>query len=174
MIFNRFVSSTILILIALLVNRTEQCTRTAYTGAPSNNIIKAMEFIDSQLQLRNIDTEVFYVGSASGILVLDGSAYTEYLFVIQTAGVNSHMLYMKVSTFQNFTFVDEYSWFPLADTAQVNFVLGVLDQTIFASLSILGADLLTTGIFTNCNLNKEAYSYFYEIFGNRFRQDLNN
>ena len=176
MIFNRSVSCTILVIVALFVNRSDQCIRTNYIGAPSNNIIKAMEFIDSQLQLRNIATEVYYVGSAQGISTLDGSAYTEFLFVTKqvAAATNEYMLYMKVSTYQNFTFVDEYVFYPLATAATVDGIIAVMDETIFTSTPLAGAALLTTAIHTNCNLNKEAYTYFYEIFGDRFRQDLNN
>ena len=176
---NKLVSSAIFILIALLVNRSEQCTRYNYIGGPSNNIIKAMEFIDEQMQLRNVGTDVFYINSATGVNAIDGSAYTEFVYVIEDAGAAAYLLYMKISTYQNFTFVDEYVFIPAVDDggaieAQVTAVIGALDESVFTDNALTGINLTDQSLYQNCNLNKEAYSYFYELFGDRFRQDLNN
>ena len=158
------------LVLALTTVNAQNCVRNPYMGGPQNAIIKATETIGDLLQVANTDTNAIYIDTLQGIAT-DGSAFNDYIFTIDDTGAQvTWILIIRVSTFQNFTFVDDYI---LIDSANANAETLLtaynpdIDNTYFTNLTNGDLD-------KNCNLVKESFTYFYELFGDRFRQDLNN
>ena len=173
-------------LFALLAFTTIQqnniCIRNRFIGGPQNAIIKAQELLNSLLQYSNVSTTVLYYGKDSSINPLTGESSDYYVFKINepTNLENpSRLLIMKITTFQNNTFVDDYALIPISAAA-------VAAINTFIAASNFDIDYTTVGFPTNadfflddanaipCNLIKEYFTYFYELFGGKFKKDLNN
>ena len=154
------------------VSAQDNCKRNPYIGGPQNGIFKATEFINDLLQVRNLDTTALYIDTLTGIAT-DGSAFSDYIFTIDdAAAVKNWILIIRVSTFQNFTFVDDYIFTELANQPNASFdVVTAFNPAIDTTY---WDDIANDNLDKNCNLIKESFTYFYEIFGDRFKKDLNN
>ena len=158
------------LVLALTTVSAQNCVRNPYMGGPQNAIIKATETVNDLLQVANTDTNAIYIDTLQGIAA-DGSAFNDYIFTVEdTVATITWVLIIRVSTYQNFTFVDDYIFMDLADgntEALLTAYNADIDNTYFTDLS-------NGTLNKNCNLVKESFTYFYELFGDRFRQDLNN
>lgn len=178
------------IVFALLAFTTIQvndiCVRNKYIGGPQNTIIKAQELLNSLLQYSNVATTVLYYGKKSSQNAMTGETSDYYVFkIIDTSNAENprRLLIMKITTFQNNTFVDNYVLVPAP-------VVGTPLSIAYINALIPAAgfdfDFSTVGFATNgdffaadanakpCNLIKEYFTYFYELFGSKFKKNLNN
>lgn len=174
------------IVLALLAFTTMQqnnvCLRNKFIGGPQNTIIKAQELLDSLLQYSNVSTTVAYFGSRTLVNAVNGETSVYYFFRINDASNTNNpnrLLVLKVSTSQANTFVDEYFLVPApiagnaASIAQVNALLTALGVNVTLG-GASNADFLSIGTNAQpCNLIKEYYTYFYQVFGEKFKKDLN-
>ena len=177
------------IVLALLafstIAQNNVCLRNKFIGGPQNTIIKAQELLDSTLQYSNVSTTVLYFGTRSAVDATTGETSVYYAFKINDASNTqnpSRLLVMKITTSQANTFVDDYILVPAPVAATPATVTAI--DTLFAAInfnvSFANATFPTNGAFfaadTNalpCNLIKEYYTYFYQVFGERFKKDLN-
>lgn len=161
------------------------CLRNRYIGGPQNTIIKAQELLDSLVQYSNVSTTTLYFGTRSAISPTTGETSVYYAFKINDVSNTqnaSRLLIMKITTSQANTFVDDYILVPAPVTGVPTTVayINTLLPTIGFNVSFTNATFQTNGDFfaadTNalpCNLIKEYYTYFYQVFGERFKKDLN-
>ena len=177
------------IVLALLafttVAQNNVCLRNKFIGGPQNTIIKAQELLDSTLQYSNVSTTVLYFGTRSAINATTGETSVYYAFKINDASNTqnpSRLLVMKITTSQANTFVDDYILVPApvaATPASITYINNLFTAANF-NISFANAVALTNGdFFANdanaqpCNLIKEYYTYFYQVFGEKFKKDLN-
>ena len=156
------------------------CTRNKFIGGPQNTIIKAQELLGSLLQYSNVSTTVLYYGKRSSVNAMTGESSVCYVFKINdtsNAENSSRLLIMKITTFQNNTFVDDYALIPASNTNYVNDFISNsnfdlnFSNSLFATNAHFFAD---DGNALPCNIIKEYYTYFYELFGDKFKKNLNN
>lgn len=179
----------LVIVITLLARATfEQavCTRNKYIGGPQNTIIKAQELLGSLLQYSNVATRVLYYGTKASINPINGESSTYYVFKIYDTSNTENpvrLLVMKITNFQNNTFVDDYALIPapvFGVVLSINYVNAFLTAAKFNfDFSVIGfptnADFFATDANAQaCNLIKEYFTYFYQLFGSKFKKDLNN
>lgn len=179
----------ITIVLALLAFTTIQqnnvCLRNKFIGGPQNTIIKAQELLDSTLQYSNVSTTVLYFGTRTAVNAANGETSVYYVFRINDASNTSNpsrLLIMKITTAQSNTFVDDYILVPAPVTgvaASIAYINTLLPAINF-NFSFGNGTTLTNGeFFANeanalpCNLIKEYYTYFYQVFGEKFKKDLN-
>ena len=176
------VNVKIAVILALVVYSTAQnnvCVRNQFIGGPQNTIIKAQELLNSLLQYSNVATTVLYFGSKSSQNALTGESSRYFVFKINdpdNAENPTRLLIMMITTFQNNTFVDDYAMIP-TDVAYVN---AFIDDSNF-DFDFSNGTFPTNGDFfaddanaQPCNLIKEYFTYFYQLFGSKFKKDLNN
>lgn len=177
------------IVLALLafstIAQNNVCLRNKYIGGPQNTIIKAQELLDSTLQYSNVSTTVLYFGTRSAISPITGETSVYYALKINDASNTqnpSRLLVMKITTSQANTFVDDFILVPapVAATPATITYINTLFTTIGFNVSFTNATDNTNGAFfannanaLPCNLTKEYYTYFYQVFGERFKKDLN-
>lgn len=172
------------ILIHTTVQQTNVCLRNKYIGGPQNTIIKAQELLNSLLQVSNVSTTVLYYGSKSSVNALTGEASTYYVFKINDTSNTtnpSRLLIMKITTYQNNTFVDDFLFIPApittvpASITYVNALIAAANFNFsFVALPSTNADYFAVDSNAQpCNLNKEYFTYFYQLFGGKFKKDLN-
>ncbi len=180
---------SITILLALLAFTTMQqnnvCLRNRFIGGPQNTIIKAQELLDSLLQYSNVSTTALYFGTRTAVSAATGETSVFYVFQINDVSNTlnpSRILILRVTTAQANTFVDEYILVPapVAGAAATIDFINTLLPAIGFNFTLANAAFATTGDFLAapanaipCNLIKESYTYFYQIFGDRFKKDLN-
>ena len=176
------------IVLALLAFTTIQqnnvCLRNKYIGGPQNAIIKAQELLDSLLQYSNVSTSVLYFGDRT-VQSANGDVSTYYVFKINDVSNTqnpSRLLFLRITTSQQNTFVDEYFYVPAPVTGNaasitlINTLLNAIGITITTGNN---TTLTVADVFANnanavpCNLTKEYYTHFYQVFGERFKKDLN-
>ena len=176
------------ILLALLaigtIAQNNVCIRNKYIGGPQNAIIKAQELLDSTLQYSNVSTTVLYFGTRPGQNPINGDVSTYYAFKINDASNTqnpSRVLIMKITTAQANTFVDDYILVPApvvgvpASITAFNTLLTAIGFTPnFGPINTTNGDFLANNANAlPCNLIKEYYTYFYQVFGEKFKKDLN-
>lgn len=178
------------ILFALLTFTTIQqnniCVRNKYIGGPQNTIIKAQELLNSLLQYSNVSTTVLYFGKKSAMNAMTGESSDYYVFKITDSSNTENpqrLLIMKITTFQNNTFVDNYAMIPAPVTGNAPSIAYV---NAFIAAAGFNFSFVTVGFPTNadffaananalpCNLIKEYFTYFYQLFGSKFKKTLNN
>ena len=162
------------------------CVRNKFIGGPQNTIIKAQELLNSLLQYSNVATSVFYYGKKSSVDALTGESSVYYVFKIKDTSNTENpvrLLMMKITTYQNNTFVDDYAMIPAPVTGNAASITYVNN---FIAASEFNFNFSTVGFPTNadffaadanaqpCNLIKEYFTYFYELFGSKFKKSLNN
>ena len=169
-------SYLLVIFLATTAIQAQNCVRNPYLGGPQNAFIKATESVNDMLQVSNMNTEAFYLRSFSDVAV-DGSAFTDYFFRIEDDSSGStidKLLLVRVSTYQNYTFVDDYLMIPMADSINGTDLEDILDEWHDDYDTAFYNEIIADATKKNCNLMKESFTYFYELFGQRFKQDLNN
>lgn len=178
----------IAIVVAMLAFTTIQqnnvCLRNKYIGGPQNAIIKAQELLDSLLQYSNVSTSVVYFGTRNAMLP-NGDVSALYAFKINDVSNTqnpSRLLVMRITTSQANTFVDEYILVPAPVTgnaASITYINNLFAAAGFGTAFTNFASPTVGDFFANdanalpCNLNKEYYTYFYQVFGEKFKKDLN-
>ena len=176
------------VILALLIITTRQqnnvCLRNKYIGGPQNTIIKGEELLDSLLQYSNVSTTLLYFGTRSSINALTGESTNYYVFTIQdtsNAVITQRILIMAITSFQATTFVDSFILVAFDGTAASVTYINALITAAGFSFSFANVTFLTSGAFfaapanaVPCNLNKEYYTYFYQLFGNKFKSKVNN
>lgn len=174
------------IVLALLAFTTIQqnnvCLRNKYIGGPQNAIIKAQELLDSLLQYSNVSTSVLYFGDRT-VQSTNGDVSTYYVFKINDVSNTSNpsrLLFLRITTSQQNTFVDEYFYIPAPVTGNNASILSVNALLLSIGITInIGNNNTVADVFANnanavpCNLTKEYYTHFYQVFGERFKKDLN-
>lgn len=167
------------------VAQNNVCLRNKFIGGPQNTIIKAQELLDSTLQYSNVSTTVTYFGTKAAVNASTGETSVYYVFKINDASNTqnpSRLLITKITTAQNNTFVDDYILVPAPVTgviASISYINNLLSAINF-NFSFANANAQTNAdFFANdanalpCNLIKEYYTYFYQVFGEKFKKDLN-
>ena len=178
------------IVLALLAFTTMQqnnvCLRNKFIGGPQNTIIKAQELLDSLLQYSNVSTTVLYFGSQNAQNAVTGETSVYYFFKINDISNTqnpSRLLIMQITTSQTNTFVDSYILVPspiTGNAASIAFVNGNI-ANLGPNFTFANGTAFPTSadFFANdanaqpCNLIKEYYTYFYQVFGEKFKKDLN-
>lgn len=156
---------------------TDTCHRNLYLGSPVNTIHKAHEYIEHLLQASNTNSKVNYIGGDQKFNQLTGETYHEYLFRLDPESERNSRpkaLLMRVTVdAHNYQFVDD---FMLLDgpngIGDVNDRLNWFLSNRF-SLSKLQNNFFNPRKYKNCDLIKESFTYFYEMYGSRFAKDLN-
>ena len=161
------------------------CLRNKFIGGPQNTIIKAQELLDSQLQYSNVSTTVLYFGTRTTVNAANGETSVFYVFKINDVSNTqnpSRLLIMKITTAQSNTFVDDYILVPapVAGTPATITYINTLLTAINFNFNFANGSFATNGDFfaansnaVPCNLIKEYYTYFYQVFGEKFKKDLN-
>jgi len=161
------------------------CLRNKFIGGPQNTIIKAQELLDSTLQYSNVSTTTLYFGTRTAVNPVNGETSVFYVFKINDAANTanpSRLLIMRITTAQQNTFVDDYILVPApvtgvaaGITALNNLLAAIGFNFNFGNITTLtNADFFANDANAQpCNLIKEYYTYFYQVFGERFKKDLN-
>lgn len=177
--------SKFIALACLLSGAFTACIRKEYHGGPGNSVIKAYETISEQMQVANTDFSVYYLTKYEGSHS-EGSSNTEYLFTVVedytdasgTAQKRYWALMMQISTYGNETFVDQMLWMPLDCATGYNTGNDLVFNTTVASGTIWGWTnpgttedaeyFCNSSNFSDCNILKENFTYFYEICADLF------
>jgi len=167
------------------IQQNNICLRNRFLGGPQNTIIKAQELLDSLLQYSNVSTTVLYFGTRSAVNAVNGETSVFYVFKINDVSNTqnpSRLLVLRITTAQSNTFVDDYVLVPAPVTGvatSITYINNLFTAAGF-NVSFANATFATNGDFfaadanaIPCNLIKEYYTYFYQIFGERFKKDLN-
>ena len=177
----------VLVMLAFTTLQTNNvCTRNKFIGGPQNTIIKAQELVSSLLQYSNVATTVLYYGKRSYVNAGSGESSVYYVFKIKDISNSENpqrLLIMKITTYQNNTFVDDYAVIPAPDTAVPSTVTYVNNfiSSIYPEVDYTNSSYASNGLFfaadanaIPCNVIKEYFTYFYELFGSKFKKNLNN
>ena len=169
-IFALALSSTILSL------DTDTCHRNLYLGSPVNTIHKAHEYLEHLLQASNAKSAVHYIGGSQSQNNNTGETYHDFLFRIDEEKKNftkPKALIMRVTVgASGKTFVDDYILMngPNGIGNRNDRLNWFLNNRY--SLSALQNNFFNRDTWKQCNLIKESFTYFYEMYGSRFRKSL--
>ena len=182
---NMKIALVVAMLALATVQQNNVCLRNKFIGGPQNTIIKAQELLDSTLQYSNVSTTVLYFGTRAAVNPVNGETSVFYVFKINDASNTanpSRLLIMRITTAQQNTFVDEYILVPTpvvgvpAGITLVNNLLAAIgfNFNFGNATTVTNADFFANPANAQpCNLIKEYYTYFYQVFGERFKKDLN-
>lgn len=157
--------------------QTDTCHRNLYLGSPVNTIHKAHEYIEHILQASNTNSSVNYIGGDQKFNQLTGETYHEYLFRLDPESERNskpRALLMRVTVdAHNYQYVDDFMILDGPNgIGDVNDRLNWFLSNKF-SLSKYQNNFFNPMKYKKCDLIKESFTYFYEMYGSRFSKDLN-
>ena len=162
--------------LTLSAHDSTRCARTLYLGSPVNTIHKALEGLDHILQVSNQNSVAHFIGGNNSTNNRTGEKYYDFLFRLDEESdhyANPTALIMRVSVNGANTFVDELLKLEGPNgQGDVNDKLNWFLDNKFA-LSDYKNKFYNTLAWKDCKLIKESYTYFFEMYGERFQTNLN-
>lgn len=173
----KLITLVTIITYSLQTVETDQCHRNLYIGSPVNAIHKAHEYIEHLLQMSNTNSSVVYIGGDQRFNQMSGETYHDYLFRIDPESERNSSpkaLLMRVTAdAHSYQFVDDFMILDGPNgVGDVNDRLNWFLSNRF-SLAKYQNNFFNPRRYKDCDLIKESFTYFYEMYGSRFRKDLN-
>ena len=162
--------------VSLAAIDSSKCSRTLYLGSPVNTIHKALESLDHMLQVSNQNSVAHYIGGNSSTNNRTGESYHDFLFRLDEEAkhyASPTALIMRITVNGGQTFVDDLVQLEGPNgQGDINDKLNWFLDNRFA-LSEFKNKFYNTLAWKDCKLIKESYTYFMEMYGERFSNNLN-